>query len=705
MKKLASSLILFFMLFFCFSTVFANNAAANEIKLRVDGNLLENLSASPVILNDYTMVPARDVFEELGAHVTWNPTMQLVYIVFGEDHVLLQIGSTVAHLNDRPIVMDVAPAIIEGRTMIPVRFAAENLGFAVGWNPDTRVVSIDSPQQQLPLLPAPPENAGQANSGQANGAENTSIPGKELQNVNIIPAQDVSPAPLTNMSFPETSITAINMVMDTRQGIDILASSEISTVSVELLPDNRLIIDFYDAQMNVSATEFTPPVVSTYSQIRVAQFQVTPAKITRVVVELGSGVNYALTMSTDRKSLSIDFEKNQITNVSHRIEAAADYITITGVRPPIVDISHLSNPSRLVIDLPFALINPQEIPVNSSLISAARPGQFSEDTARVVLDLSDRVSFSVSHLGNTVTIRVTEPTFRNIWYDNDTRVLRLARSQFAPVSADNISSNDRYLDRQYAFTLSGDFGETYGFGRYEINDTHMRFIDIETINGITHITANTRRISAAQITEDTNFIYITFKNPREVYDRIVVIDPGHGGTQPGTTAGPIHEKYLVMDVAMKLYELFNNSDIKVYSTRLSDTTVSLSQRAAMANEVGDLFISIHMNSVWPNQTPNGTETFYHQRDASAYNGLTSAQMAEIFQRHMLEALETNDRGVKRGAFDVLVFTNIPAVLSEIGFLSNPDEAARLQDEAFQQLAAEALFSATLEAFSVYTPRR
>ena len=707
MKKKASRFIFFTLMFFCFSAVFAKSTYANEIQLIVDGIPLHNLSANPVILNDFTMVGARDVFEELGASVTWNPTMQLVYIVYREDHILLQIGSTIAHLNNSPIVIDVAPAIIEGRTMIPVRFAAENLGFTVGWDAQSRTISINSPTpaQTPPVIGGFPEIPSQGSTIDS-GQGNASVAGKEDQGFeDIIPARDVSPEPLVNMPFPETSITAVNMINDIRQAIDIIASSEISAVSTSLLPDNRLVIDFHDALMNVAVTELTPSVVSTYSEIRIAQFEVTPANITRVVVDLGSGVQYSISLSDDRRTLSVDFERNRIENISYRREGSADYITITGLRAPATQISHLSNPQRLVIDMPFSEISLSEIPLNSPLIRAIRPGQFNENTARVVLDLLDRVSFSVSSSGNITTIRVTEPTFRNIWYDNETRVIRLAKSPFAPINAGSVVMNDLYLHRQYSFTLPGDFSSVYGFGRYEINDPNMRFIDIETINGITHITANTRPITAAQITEDNNYIYIALKNPRDVYSQIVVIDPGHGGAQPGTTAGPIHEKYLVLDVALKLYALFENSDIRAYATRLSDVSVSLPARAALANEVGDIFVSIHMNSVYPNRTPNGTETFYHLRESNTYNGFTSAQMAEIFQRHVLSQLGTNDRGVKRGAFDVLVFTRIPAILHEIGFLSNPEEAQRLQDPAFQQLAAEALFAATLEAFSVYTPRR
>jgi len=313
----------------------------------------------------------------------------------------------------------------------------------------------------------------------------------------------------------------------------------------------------------------------------------------------------------------------------------------------------------------------------------------------------------VSYSGNQTVIRIAEATHRNIYYDNHTSTLRLAISPFALINANGISVTDSYLTRQTIITLPGDFSSIYGFGRFEINDTNMRFFEIETVGGTTRITANTHLIRAVTVSDDGSYVYITFRHPREVYRRIVVIDPGHGGSDPGTTSiHGIREKYLVLDVSLKLMEMFNNTDVKVYMTRRTDTTVSRPDRAALANEVGaDMLISVHMNSVAPNQGPSGTETLYYPGLVGfGSDNFSSQQMATIFQRHVQSTLGTTNRRLVPGAWEVLRLSNMPAIVTELGFLSNPDEASRLQSPAVQQLAAQALFNATMEIFSNYNLR-
>ena len=711
MRKFFMSLMLFSILLFCWGTtttpVLANEPG--EIRLMVNGTLLENLTSPPVIVDDFTFVPARDVFEALGGLVDWNETMQLVYIAYGGNLIILQINNSVAHLNYTPIIMDIAPQIINERTMIPVRFPAESLGFLVDWDPDTRTVFVDTPSIDLPTEPPtiPNQNDPPAHNVPPQSPGNNAPQPPSSETGVIVPARDISPAPLVDMSFPQTSVTNINMVNDFRNAIDISTSSEISAISTALLGDNRLIINFYDAEMATTATEFTPVTVNAYSQIRISQFQVTPSNIARVVIHLQSGVHYSISMSPDRRTLSIDFERNHITNISTHSSGAADYITITGNRLPAANVSRISEPNRLVVDMPFASINPQSLAMNSRFVSFIQASQFDPDTARITLDLNDRISFSVDSSHNSITIRIAEATYRNIAYNNNTGVLRLARDHFNPISMHSIVRNDLYRERQIVFTLPGNFAGVYGFGEYKINDHSMLSFDIETINGITTITANTRRVLTTVITEDANYVYISFRHPRDVYDRIVVIDPGHGGSDPGTTSiDGVHEKYPVLDVSLRLLSLFEGSGIRVYMTRIDDSTVSRPARAVLANEVGaDLFISVHMNSVAPNQGPRGTETLYHNDTERRGGRFNSAQMAEIFQRHVQRAMGSLDRGLVQGDWDVLVLTEMPAILTEIGFLSNPYESARLKNPAVQQAVAEALFAATLESFSVYTGRR
>jgi N-acetylmuramoyl-L-alanine amidase len=171
----------------------------------------------------------------------------------------------------------------------------------------------------------------------------------------------------------------------------------------------------------------------------------------------------------------------------------------------------------------------------------------------------------------------------------------------------------------------------------------------------------------------------------------------------------VEEKTLTLDVAQRVIDMINRNSfetgIKVYATRQSDSTVDLFDRAPFANEVGDLFVSVHINSAAPNTVPNGVETYFHPHDNDNYMGISTEEMAEIFHKNILDSLGAADRKIKENVYVVLVDTEIPSVLCELGFISNPDEGARLLDDGYRQAAAQAIYESILETFQVYTPMR
>ncbi len=192
--------------------------------------------------------------------------------------------------------------------------------------------------------------------------------------------------------------------------------------------------------------------------------------------------------------------------------------------------------------------------------------------------------------------------------------------------------------------------------------------------------------------------------------RTIVLDPGHGGSDPGTrnVALGLAEKDMVLDVARRLRELLEADGYRVILTREDDRFVSLEQRARIANRTdADLFISIHFNAV-EDSAVHGTETFlltprHHRSTAqgAAASGDTdlhpgneydhwNAVLAYLVQRRMLHDLRSLDRGIKRARFSVLREVDCPAVLVEAGYLSNPAEARRIGSPAYRERLARSL---------------
>jgi N-acetylmuramoyl-L-alanine amidase len=122
--------------------------------------------------------------------------------------------------------------------------------------------------------------------------------------------------------------------------------------------------------------------------------------------------------------------------------------------------------------------------------------------------------------------------------------------------------------------------------------------------------------------------------------------------------------------------------------------------------VGDIFVSIHVNAVRGGNTAiHGTETFFWAGEHDEILGFSGEELAEIMQRNMVAAMGSYDRGIKSDHMVVLREATIPAVLCEVGFMTNPAEAARLATEEYQWQIAWGLYNGIREAFSVYTPRR
>lgn len=205
----------------------------------------------------------------------------------------------------------------------------------------------------------------------------------------------------------------------------------------------------------------------------------------------------------------------------------------------------------------------------------------------------------------------------------------------------------------------------------------------------------------------------------------IVLDPGHGGSSPGTAAAGLTEKALALDIAYRLRNLLADR-YRVAMTREADMNVALDRRTLIANRAGaDVFVSIHVNWL-PANRACGVETYYlgptddpelsalaerENSEAQGYSlgdlrrlldgvyaqarqddsrALATAIQHSLFGRLRAENPDLQDRGVKSAPFVVLIGAEMPAVLAEVSCLSDAGEVRRLRDESYLQSIAEAL---------------
>ena len=188
----------------------------------------------------------------------------------------------------------------------------------------------------------------------------------------------------------------------------------------------------------------------------------------------------------------------------------------------------------------------------------------------------------------------------------------------------------------------------------------------------------------------------------DVLNKVVYLDAGHGGYDPGASYFGISEKSLTLAIQSRVKAKLESEGYQVVTTRTSDTYVDLTNRSRAANaSESDIFVSIHINASG-SSAAQGIETYYYQPYAeypSRINATYHANptrlsmsdtLANAIQSSLINATGAQNQGVKRQTFAVLRETTAPAVLLELGFLSNPQEAARLNTSAYQETLANAI---------------
>lgn len=171
----------------------------------------------------------------------------------------------------------------------------------------------------------------------------------------------------------------------------------------------------------------------------------------------------------------------------------------------------------------------------------------------------------------------------------------------------------------------------------------------------------------------------------------VVLDPGHGGKDPGAVVGDYMEKDINLCIALQVRELLAVQEgIQVTMTRDEDIFLELDERADLANkEKADLFISIHANALEDNDSFSGLFTFYHSGKRS---GIAPAGQ---MQAAVVAASGATDRGTRGANYAVLRETKMPAILIETGFMTCPEELARLIDPEYQTKLAQGITNGIL----------
>ncbi|MFB7304328.1 N-acetylmuramoyl-L-alanine amidase [Heyndrickxia sporothermodurans] len=179
--------------------------------------------------------------------------------------------------------------------------------------------------------------------------------------------------------------------------------------------------------------------------------------------------------------------------------------------------------------------------------------------------------------------------------------------------------------------------------------------------------------------------------------KIIVIDAGHGGKDPGASGNKLVEKEVTLNVAQRVEKLLKSAGIEVVMTRTGDTYPTLEDRIDTGVKANaDTFVSIHCN-FFSKASANGTETYYHN-GGPADRANHSKQLATFINERLVQAIDTTNRGVKKEEYRVINSNPLAAVLVELGFLSNKQDASKLASNKYRDIAAKAIYQGILDYY-------
>lgn len=695
MKK--RSMILLILLVLAISSV--ANAEASKIQISMNGDSLSVYKA-PILVDgmeiskniptfvhdDRTLVHIRFIEENSDAKVTWVPEGRKVIVDSKDKKVVLAIDESSATINEEKRVLDKGsiPRLVKykdainSKTMVPLSFLAEALGFDVGWDSETRSAYI--------------------NSQTKNSSEVEEEPVEEVQAVAKSTVEDIKIA---------TGSTNINKLI-----VD--SDKKLSHTTEYINADNSLIIDLKDSKLNVNGTKDSAGNIKVddkfIKDINYFQESNNPYN-TRIKINLKKYKKPSITTKSDGTGLMICFESQNISGITKKIIEEEEGIVIKGAKKENMKMIKLKNPERIVVDFLDSTLDGEpyvEYGHDLGFISKVRTSQFSSDKnysdsdqiVRVVLDIKESIkdpNISVETHGEDVVIYPEKTLWEYIDYKDNggeklLNIKNLTSSKY-DIEYDEVSKIlDIVIPEEYIDIKNG---------LMIIQDGLVEDIEVKDDGGFKKISMGFRKSIEYDVLSSSkdDELSLSIKRIRNLdpSDRLIIIDAGHGGHDSGAISiTNKKEKDFNLILSKKFNEKLKDLGYNTIMTRDTDVFINLYERPRIANENhADIFISIHANAFPNNSSINGIEMLhYPSGEAKKSNSLPNIMLEE-----MLKVTGASNRGtIERPRLVVLRETKMPAVLVEAGYLTNAKEEKLLFTEYYQEKLVNSMVNGVEEYF-------
>ena len=411
-------------------------------------------------------------------------------------------------------------------------------------------------------------------------------------------------------------------------------------------------------------------------------------------------------------NISVDDRSKSINIIS--ISSIRDVLTETSTDKDIVTIkinnfkgyeaTRLTNPNKIVVDFKNVIASQQVQTIQSelSLVTGITISASGTNSTRVELELEGMDNFSIDTLKDGCKIVIQKPVNAKLSYINEYDRVYFAIKGIKLASVSSLIKNyfEESYDTQnntYSIIIPASSPISLADDNINIDDLLLSTVEIyrDKQTNDTHLVFHTKKEFKFYTTYNDKLgqTEINLLTPAKENEQLVVIDAGHGGTDPGAAGNSIKEKDINLGIALKLEKLLKGKNIKTFLLRQDDTFVGLYDRPYIANALNaTLFLSIHNNAI-DNTAVSGTETLYSP-DNSVNSSFTGKKFAQLIQDLLIQNLNSvNRKTVSRPGLVVLKYTKMPSALAEIGFVTNTNEAKNLMDDLYQQKVAQALCDA------------
>lgn len=268
------------------------------------------------------------------------------------------------------------------------------------------------------------------------------------------------------------------------------------------------------------------------------------------------------------------------------------------------------------------------------------------------------------------------------------------------VEPEDIVIENHYMDRELHVILPKP--RTLFYATNEIGGNHSEVKDGHFVQGEKDLTLlfSVDGIYEYKSVFENNDLYITFLNPREVYDRIVVIDPAYGGADVGIERNDVKAKEVTLDVAMLLKTFLDEEGIKAYFTRMDDVNPSEISRVDLANETKtDIYVRIEVDAK-SDETLYGVTTCYN--DDFFIPGFGSVNLADALESEVATAIKSKASGLEEADPNAyaLRHSTVPSAAVKVGCITNKQEAVLLGRQDYREKIALGIFNGILKAYEL-----